>query len=152
MLGDTKLTLKEKRHQARVYGAVGPLVRSFLPPGRSRSVIYAVTLKEHLGITKVGRTANWRNRRAQYAKWNLATEDAVDREAVFTMTDEFVDLVRLEAFILQVLPFPRRSGNEWFVAEIDEVSQAIERILADHALSYVGGETIPRPGKTAPIG
>lgn len=112
-------------------------VRCFVPKGRSEYVIYAVCLREHLGVVKVGRTTRWKNRRKVYASWNLAIEDAVLAERVFTITEEFVDLPALEAALLSAMPFPRRHGLEWFRANFDDVCEVIDRFLSEHDISYV---------------
>lgn len=111
-------------------------VRCFLPNGRSGYVIYAVELKEHPGVVKVGRATNWRNREKQYANWNLADGDAIERCRTFVITEEFVDLAKLEAAILGIMPFPVRSGREWFVADFDEACDLISQFLCEHQVSY----------------
>lgn len=120
-----------------LYGGKGPWVGSFLPRGRSQYILYAVALSEHPGVTKVGRTTRWDRRRASYARWNLSDGDAIAAEQTFVITEEFVDLAKLEAALLAGLPFPTRHGREWFVADFDDVCRAIERFLCEHGLSYV---------------
>lgn len=126
----------ERRIQ-KLYGAPQPLVRNFLPRGRSESIIYAVVLREHPEVVKVGRTTRWANRRKAYACWNLANGDGILDERVFIITDEFVDLPHLEAHVLSAMPFPIRHGNEWFTADLDEVCRLIDQILCAAGLSYI---------------
>jgi len=109
----------------------------FVPRGRTGYFIYAVTLREQPGITKVGRTKKWTSRRVEYANWNLAPADGIASERVFCITEEFVDLPKLEAHILGSLRYPLRHGTEWFVAEIEDVARDIDRVLCDSGLSYV---------------
>jgi hypothetical protein len=113
-----------------------PLVEDFMPAGRSEAVIYAVALKEHPGVTKVGRTCRWRNRRKVYESWNLRL-GAIAEERLFVLTDEYVHLPSLETYILANLPFERHFGNEWFAAEIDDVAKHIDRMLCEHEISYL---------------
>lgn len=130
---------KTRRKVMKRYGIPepGPLVRSFLPGGRSQSVIYAVTLHDHPGVVKVGRTAKWKQRRTAYENWNLRPGDGIADERVFVLTEEFVDLPALEKHILATLPFPLRSGTEWFTADLDDVARVIDQILTACGLSYV---------------
>jgi hypothetical protein len=128
----------KSRRWKKLYGDVGaPLATCFVPRGRTEYVIYAVNVRDHAGITKVGRTTKWANRRVAYANWNLALGDAITGERVFRLTDEFVDLVALEAHILNSLPFARFRGNEWFVGELDDVAREIDQILCASDLSYI---------------
>lgn len=109
----------------------------FLPKGRSGLFIYAVVVADHPEVVKIGRTIRWTNRRKAYANWNLRPGDAITSERVFTITDEFVDLTQVEMAILDAAPWPRRSGNEWFVADHEDVCRHIEEILCSGGLSYV---------------
>lgn len=110
--------------------------RSFLPPGRTHAVIYAVSLKAQPGIVKVGRTTKWDKRRNHYANWNLSNGDGIAEERVFCITEEFVDLTKLEAAILARMPFPLAYGAEWFRADLDEVCRLIDSILLGYDLTY----------------
>lgn len=113
-------------------------VACFIPTGKSVAVIYVVSVKEHPGVVKLGRTMRgWKQRRREYANWNLRAGDGIDREMVFTLTEEFVDLARLEAAILESMPFPQRSGREWFVADFDEVCRLVDKFLCQHEVSYI---------------
>ena len=131
------ITDKSRRKAARLVSQRAPLVRCFAPAGRSRYVLYAVSLKEHPGITKVGRAVNWERRRMAYANWNLSNGDAICREQIFTITEEYVDLAKLEKALLESLQYERRHGYEWLVAEFDEVVRAIDRFLCGHGVSYL---------------
>ncbi len=113
-----------------------PFATDFAPSGRSHYCIYAVVVKDHPEVTKVGRTNKWKSRRNGYANWNLAKGDGIVQERVFIITDEYVDLVKLENAILKSCPFPIRFGSEWFRAEFDDVCQYIERFLCAAAISY----------------
>lgn len=117
----------------------GPKLRAecFVPRGRSEYCIYAVELAEHRGVVKVGRSARWQQRRTTYADWNFAKGNGISRERVFRVTEEFVDLAKLEAHILASLPFSIRHGREWFEADLDDVTASIEAILQRCGLSYV---------------
>ena len=113
-------------------------VACFVPVGRSVAVLYVVSVKEHPGVVKIGRTMRgWKTRRREYAFWNLCAGDGIDREMVFTITEEFVDLARLEAELLGAMPFPLRSGREWFVADFDEACRLVDQFLCQHEVSYV---------------
>jgi hypothetical protein len=111
--------------------------RSFLPGGKSQQVIYVVTLRDQPGIVKVGRTAKWHLRRKAYSHWNLANGTGIDRERLFCITEEFVDLAKLEREILFRMPFEIVHGTEWFRAEIDEACRLIDAILLEHEITYV---------------
>lgn len=132
-----RLTTKERRRIAKVYGTPGPLVRSFAPTGRSQHVIYVVQLFEHPDVVKIGRTTNWNGRRKSYATWNLSAGDAIARERALVITEEFVDLPRLEEALLTSLHHPRRHGREWLVADFDEVVRHVEMFLCEHALTFL---------------
>ena len=132
-----KIDARTLKRAEALYGARGPLVRTFVPKGRTGAYLYAVALHEHPGVVKVGRTANWQARRKSYAAWNLSASDAVAAERVFCLTEDFVDLPALERFILGSLPFPIRFGSEWFTAEIDDAAREIDRLLCESGLSYV---------------
>lgn len=119
------------RRRAKSYGGV----KSFAPPGRSQFCLYVVSLKEHPGVSKVGKTTNWSRRREQYAKWNLRHE-AIAAERVFVVTDEFFDLDRAERAVLARMPFEIRHGAEWFEAEIDDAARHVAQFLDCHDVSY----------------
>lgn len=112
--------------------------KSYLPEGRSGRYIYVVTLKEHDGVVKVGRTARWAQRRRAYATWNLSDGDAIDREMLFTITDEQdSDIGWIEAEVLGDVVEPRRFGSEWFVADFDDVCRSVARTLERLGIDYV---------------
>jgi hypothetical protein len=113
-----------------------PLVDSFLPKGRTGLYIYAVVVKDHPDKVKVGMTRNWTARRNAYANWNLTPGDGVLQESVFCITEEFVDLPKLENHILKTLPLARASGSEWFFGSIDDASRHIDRVMVAHGISY----------------
>jgi hypothetical protein len=109
-----------------------------VPQGRASFTIYAVALKEHPGVVKVGQTSKWASRLQSYRNWNLCKGDAVERATRFVMTDAFVDLRKLEAHILAAVGqvFPIHYGSEWFSADYDEVVRLIDRTLAESGLTY----------------
>ena len=113
-----------------------PFARCFLPKGRTAQVLYAVSVKDHEGVVKIGRTRNWRSRRIAYDNWNLARGDAVTASRAFVLTDEWLDLPRLEAAMLAQCPFPLRAGSEWFHADFDEMCEFIARFLDDAGISH----------------
>jgi len=115
-----------------------PLVASFLPKSRQQQyIIYAVTLYEHPGVVKIGRTFNWKSRRKYYESFNLRCGDAIEDERVFVITDEFVDLPKLERCLLERMPFPRRHGAEWFETTLDDMARVIDQFMCEHDISYV---------------
>jgi len=125
-------SLVPRRHKGR------DTVACFIPMGRSRCALYVVSLKEHEGVVKIGRTSRgWPQRRKEYDMWNLCGGGGIDREMVFTITEEFTDLAKLEAAILEIIPFPLRSGREWFVADFDEVCRLVDQFLCQHEVTYV---------------
>lgn len=113
-------------------------VRCFVPRGRSSAVLYIVALKEHSGVVKVGRTTRWKNRRVFYDTWNLTPSGAIAAERVITITEDYVDLPALEAALLNWLEFPMKHGREWFIAEFEDVSRAVDEFLNETGLSYDG--------------
>jgi len=110
---------------------------SFAPKGRRHAVIYAVCVKGHDGVVKLGRTTKWKTRRQSYQRWNLSSGDAITSERVFVLTDEFVDLVKIERAILDGCPFPLRHGQEWFTADLDEICRYVDRFLTINEISFV---------------
>lgn len=128
---------KASKRISKLYGDRGQLASSFIPAGRTASVIYAVVLVEHPDLVKVGRTTRWETRRKSYANWNLRNGDGIAEERVFTISESFVDLPKLEAHVLASMPFPIRHGAEWFAADLDEVCRVIDRLLCEAGLSYV---------------
>ncbi len=129
---------KSHRRVTKLYGDVGaPYAKSFVPHGRTGYYIYAVSVADHPGVVKIGRTAKWSVRRVSYANWNLAAGDAIAFERVFTITDEYVDLPKLESAILAACPFPIRHGSEWFAADFEEVARFIDRFLCEAGISCV---------------
>lgn len=137
-LSKTKLTKKQARRYDRLYGrSDGKLVRDFLPNGRSGMFIYAVSVFAHPDKVKVGMTTNWNVRRKAYASWNLSDGSAITCERVFCLTDEFVDLAKLEAHILDRMPMDIAHGKEWFFGTVDDAAREIDRVMCEHGLTYV---------------
>ena len=99
--------------------------------------IYAVALKEHSGIVKVGMTTNWASRRISYDTWNLRNGDGIDQFKLFTICDEFVDLARLEKHILNNIEDELVSGREWFRADFDEICRIIDKVMCDSCITYI---------------
>ena len=110
--------------------------RSFMPKGGFRFIIYAVTLVEWPTYVKVGRTMKWSQRRKVYADWNFAKGHGIERETVFTINEEFIDLEKLEYAILTRMKFERAHGAEWFVASMDDAVAVIEAVLSEHGIVY----------------
>lgn len=127
--------LHDARRVERRNALLGP--RSFMLSGRRSYVIYAIAIRQHPGAVKVGQTSRWAARRHEYAQWDLSEDDAITAERVFTITEEFVDLARLEAAILAGLPFPIYRRREWFRADLDDVARWIDQFLCEVGLSYV---------------
>jgi len=132
-----RISAKQRKRAEKLYGiGDGRLVRDFLPNGRSGLYIYAVAVRHHPDKVKIGMTRNWKSRRREYANWNLSPGDAVSEERVFCITEEFVDLAKLENHILRTVPFKRAHGNEWFFGSVEEAAREIDRIMCEHGISY----------------
>src|SRR5688572_11159860 len=101
----------------------------FLRKGRNQPTVYAVALRDHPGLVKVGRTGNWERRRRAYDQWNLAPGDAISDFRTFLITEEYVDLARLELCIIERMQGEPAFGKEWFRAELGDVCDMIERTL-----------------------
>lgn len=114
---------------------------------RTQYVLYAVTLREHPGIVKLGRTTSWKQRRNEYDKWNFADGDGIAMCALFCLTEEYVDLPALEAACLSAMAMqcPRYRGNEWFKGTLEQAVQAIEDVLATAQTSYSTPGFVPKP-------
>lgn len=112
------------------------LVTDFMPSGRSGLYIYAVVIKQHPDKVKIGMTRKWVNRRRSYANWDLSPGDAIVEERVFRISEEFVDLERLEAHILETFEAPRAFGAEWFNETLDEACRHIDRIMCANGIVY----------------
>ena len=113
-----------------------PFAKSFIPSGRSQLVIYAVGVDGHEGVVKIGRTTNWKSRRKSYARWNLSEVDAVKTERVYVLTEEWIDLIRVERALLSSCPFPLHYGAEWFRADFGDMCDFIESFLSQAGISY----------------
>ena len=131
------ISAKAKRRMQSLYAVDRePLAKCFIPKGRSAYQIYAVSVKDHPDKVKVGRTQRWHMRRLAYSNWNLATSDAVMAEEVFNITEEFVDLPKLEAHILANLGLQRAFGQEWFFGNVEDTARIIDRLLCESGLSF----------------
>jgi hypothetical protein len=93
-------------------------------------------VKQHPNKVKIGMTRKWSSRRRAYANWDLSPGDAIIEERVFCINEEFVDLERLEAHILQTFEAPRAFGAEWFHETLDEAARHIDRIMCANGISY----------------
>ena len=132
-----KMTAKQRRRVERFCGKeAGKLVTDFTPSGRTGLYIYAVTVSHHPDKVKIGMTRKWSSRRHEYANWNLSPGNAITDERVFCITEEFVDLRKLENHILQTCSLKRAHGAEWFVGTIDEAARHIDRVMCEHGISY----------------
>ena len=117
----------------------------FLPPASkprlirkvSRYSIYAVVLREHPTVVKLGRTTSWQQRRRAYDTWNFADGDGVLAYRVYSITEEYVDLAGLEALCVAMMDKPRVRGNEWFRADLAYATAKIEEALESSGLSYI---------------
>lgn len=107
-----------------------------IPKGRSRYTIYAVVLREHPSIVKLGRSMKWHSRRREYDNWNFADGDGVLDWAAYCITEEYVDLNSVESACLGAMGINPYRGNEWFRSTLDHAKQAIESVLHDGQLSY----------------
>lgn len=133
-----RLTKAQARRLARVL-PVRPgtkLVTDFSPSGRSGLFIYAVVIRQHPDKVKIGMTRKWVNRRRSYANWDLSPGNAILEERVFCINEEFVDLERLEAHILETFDAARAFGAEWFFGTIDDAARHIDRIMCANDISY----------------
>lgn len=104
--------------------------------GSNNYIIYAVILKDHPEIVKLGRTNNWYRRSYEYVYWNLANGDGIQDLAVYCITEEYVNLPMLETACLSAMPRRPYRGKEWFKASLDEAKKAIECTLNASQLSY----------------
>ena len=100
-------------------------------------MLYAVVLKEHPTIVKVGRTINWKTRRREYDCWNLADGDGVLECATFTINEEYCCLPGLEAECLGRINAPLVRGTEWFRTNIEHAKETIRQVLYDNAMSHI---------------
>lgn len=128
--------LAGKKTQAKSRPARAKLVNDFIPDGRSGLYIYAVVIKQHPDKVKIGMTRKWKNRRIAYANWDLSPGDAILEERIFRISEDFIDLERLEAHILSTFKAPRAFGAEWFRESIDEACRHIDRIMCANDISY----------------
>lgn len=99
-------------------------------------VIYAVCVRQHPDKVKIGMTANWRQRQRSYQNWDLSPGDAVTDCRVFVLTEEFVDLRKIENHILKTFTNPLAFGAEWFLGTIDDAARHIDRFLTEYDFSY----------------
>lgn len=112
------------------------MVKCFVPKGRSGHYIYAVSLKDHPDVVKIGMTTKWKDRKKTYENWNLRRGDGIDKEMVFVVTQDFVDLAALEKHILENICLPLRHGAEWFHGDFDDVCRRIDRILCAAEIDF----------------
>lgn len=103
--------------------------------GRSNYTIYAVVLREHPSIVKIGRANNWYRRSREYTHWNFAEGDGILDLAVYCITDEYVCLRSLEDACLTAMGRPYRR-REWFKASLEQAKLAIEDTLNTAQLSW----------------
>lgn len=115
---------------------IAKIVSDFAPKGRSGLFIYAVVIRQHPEKVKIGMTRKWNVRRRAYACWDLSPGDALIDERCFCINEEFVDLERLEAHILQTFDAPLAFGAEWFSADIGDACRHIDRVMCANGISY----------------
>jgi hypothetical protein len=105
--------------------------------GRCSYVIYAVVVRDQPDFVKIGRTANWNQRRKHYASWNLArNKDAIVSARIFVILDEYVSLVDLEKACLEAMPSYPSVGAEWFEESIETAEKTIDRVISNAGLFY----------------
>lgn len=104
---------------------------------KSQYVIYAVVLREHPHLVKLGQTCAWGTRRRQYDHWNFSGGDGVLESAIYCITEEYTDLRATEAACLSAMSAPAAHGAEWFTASLSAARSAIERTLQRLGLSYI---------------
>jgi hypothetical protein len=111
---------------------------------RTHYVIYAVTLREHPEIVKVGRTTQWKSRRREYDTWNFSAGDGVLDCVVYCITEEYADLAAIEAACLDGMAMicPLHRGAEWFKGSLDDARRVIEDVLCAGQLSYMESEQL----------
>lgn len=110
--------------------------KSGIPNGRSSYVMYAIVLKEHPNIVKLGRASHWRSRKAFYENWNLSLGEGILDFAAYIVTEEWVDMKNLEAACLAAMNIQPYRGREWFKASLEHAKSAIEDTLNAAELSY----------------
>lgn len=100
-------------------------------------LIYAVVLREHPALVKIGRTRSWGLRRPQYVNWNLSDGHGIQTFVVYGITEEYVDLALVEAVCLAGMERRPHRGKEWFIGTLRDAQDAIERGIASLSLSFV---------------
>jgi T5orf172 domain len=115
---------------------------------RSSYTIYAVTLREHPEIVKIGRTTNWRSRRNAYDTWNFASGDGVLGGVLYTITDEYVDLSAVEKACLSGMSMicSIHRGSEWFHGTLDDAKKVIDDILCAGGITFLQSEIRSKNG------
>jgi hypothetical protein len=118
---------------------------------RTHYVIYAVILKEHPEIIKIGRTTKWKTRRREYDTWNFANGDGVLDCLVYCITDEYVDLAAVESACISGLATicSLYRGNEWFHGTLADARRVVEDVLCAGQISFVESDSL-RAHKAAP--
>jgi len=101
--------------------------------------MYAIVLREHMDVVKVGRTTSWKSRRREYDTWNFASGDGIYESAVYCITEEYADLNGIENACIEALNnmLPKHRGNEWFRGSIHDARKVIEDVLSAAGLSYI---------------
>jgi hypothetical protein len=120
---------------------------------RSHYVIYAVVLREHPEVVKLGRTTHWKSRRRAYDTWNFAPCDGVSDCLVYCLTDEYVDLAAVEKACLDgmALLCPIHRGNEWFKGSLADARKVIEGVLCAGEVSFIESEQLRAHKGAAPL-
>ncbi|NML61816.1 GIY-YIG nuclease family protein [Massilia sp. RP-1-19] len=119
---------------------------------RTQYVIYAVVLREHQDIVKIGRTTQWKSRRNEYDSWNFANGDGVLDCIVFCITEEYADLSAVESACIDGLAMicPLHRGKEWFRGTLQDARRVIEDVLSAGQLSYDEPAAMRRSKQSAP--
>ena len=120
---------------------------------RSSFTLYAVVLREHPRVVKIGRTTRWVRRRAEYDSWNFANGDGVLHCSVYDIAEEYVDLAMLEKAVINGMAanFPMFRGAEWFAASLEDAVAVIEDVLHTAGISYSIGQKSAKPGSVRPL-
>lgn len=120
---------------------------------RTQYVIYAVVLREHQDIVKVGRTTQWKSRRNEYDSWNFASGDGISDCLVFCITEEYADLAKIEAACIDgmALICPLHRGKEWFRGTLHDARRVIEDVLCAGQLSYTESASMSQPKRGASL-
>lgn len=100
-------------------------------PSSIGSSVYALTHTGLPGVVKIGRTRQWDMRRLDYRG-----NGGLNAAHVFTITRDYADIELVEKLLIEQLPFPQHKPNEWFKANLSEVSDIIMTTMAGFGYSF----------------